>query len=96
MAIGLWARLEKEEIAAFDSFTLDPAYFLVAVGAVMFVTSVFGCVGALRENICLLKGVRSLQCSLKLCVIFIQEKKKLIHVCIISNSRGHRRNDKKR
>ncbi|XP_041352531.1 tetraspanin-33-like [Gigantopelta aegis] len=55
IAIGVWARVQKQGLGAFDNLITDPAFMIIAVGIVMFIISVFGCVGALRENICLLK-----------------------------------------
>lgn len=37
----------------------DPVWLVLAVGAVTFILGFAGCVGALRENICLLKFVSS-------------------------------------
>lgn len=54
--IGIWARLEKAKRGSFDNLSLDPAFFLLVVGCVMFCISLFGCFGSLREDICLLKS----------------------------------------
>ena len=37
---------------------LDPVWMVLVVGAITFILGFAGCVGALRENICLLKFVR--------------------------------------
>ena len=37
----------------------DPVWLVLVVGAVTFILGFAGCVGALRENICLLKFVSS-------------------------------------
>ncbi|KAL8559508.1 hypothetical protein ACOMHN_037172 [Nucella lapillus] len=55
MGVGLWYRLHRDTLAAFDDVTVDVAYLLIGIGAVMFVVSLFGCIGALRESLCLLK-----------------------------------------
>ncbi|ESO84008.1 hypothetical protein LOTGIDRAFT_184042 [Lottia gigantea] len=55
IAIGIWARLQKEGLDPLDHLVTDPAYILIAVGVVMFFISFFGCIGALRENVTLLK-----------------------------------------
>lgn len=39
----------------------DPVWVVLLVGTVTFILGFAGCVGALRENICLLKFVSSLQ-----------------------------------
>jgi len=58
IAIGLYARLEKTAYQEFFSDILtDPAFALIIVGCVMFILGFSGCIGALRENICLLKFV---------------------------------------
>ncbi|XP_013416776.1 tetraspanin-33 isoform X2 [Lingula anatina] len=55
IGIGSWARIEKQGFASLDSVITDPAFLVLAVGCAMFVISFFGCLGALRENICLLQ-----------------------------------------
>lgn len=41
-----------------DTFLIDPAVILIVVGVVMFFITFCGCIGALRENIRLLKTVK--------------------------------------
>ncbi|XP_062603779.1 tetraspanin-5-like [Saccostrea cucullata] len=56
-AIGLWAWTEKDmfsNIGQITSVTLDPALFFIITGGVMFIIGFCGCIGALRENTCLL------------------------------------------
>lgn len=74
VAIGFWAFWDKYttygEIrvkTAFDVI-LDLSIVLMIVGAVVFIISFAGCVGALRENTCLLKFY-----SICLTVIFLAE-----------------------
>lgn len=55
--IGAWARLQKAEFGSIDNLSTDPAFFLLLLGFLTIVISSFGCFGALRENICLLKTV---------------------------------------
>uniref|UniRef100_A0A673WVG9 Tetraspanin n=1 Tax=Salmo trutta TaxID=8032 RepID=A0A673WVG9_SALTR len=51
VAIGVYAKVQK----ATDTFLIDPAVILIVVGVVMFFITFCGCIGALRENIHLLK-----------------------------------------
>jgi len=57
--IGLWARValssENTSLGLLSGWDFDPAIIFIFVGAVMFLLAFCGCVGALRENICLLK-----------------------------------------
>lgn len=55
IGVGVWARLEKQDLGSFDHIITDPAFLMIVIGTVMFVISIFGCIGALRENVCLLK-----------------------------------------
>ena len=57
MGVGLWAITQKSDYNTFSSISTDPAAVMVAVGALIFVISFFGTVGALRENICFLRTV---------------------------------------
>ncbi|KAK7486605.1 hypothetical protein BaRGS_00022130 [Batillaria attramentaria] len=50
MGVGTWSRLQRTSLAAFDHVTVDVAYLLIGIGAVMFVVSLVGCMGALRNN----------------------------------------------
>jgi len=61
MLIGLWAWTEKDIFNNFSRITniaLDPAFILIVGGCLAFTIGFTGCVGALRENTCLLAGVR--------------------------------------
>ena len=61
MGIGLWARYENTKAGAsvnkITDWDLDPAWLLIAIGFLMFNLGFCGCIGALRENIALLKFV---------------------------------------
>lgn len=58
VAIGLYARFEKTAYQDFfNDIVMDPAFALIIVGGIMFVLGFTGCIGALRENVCLLKFV---------------------------------------
>uniref|UniRef100_A0A4W4FWJ2 Tetraspanin n=1 Tax=Electrophorus electricus TaxID=8005 RepID=A0A4W4FWJ2_ELEEL len=54
MSIGVYARITKHE-TAMACLTMDPSVLLMAVGILMFLITFCGCVGSLRENICLLQ-----------------------------------------
>lgn len=57
LAVGLWAWTEKDifnNISKVTYIALDPAFVLICIGAVTFIIGFTGCVGALRENTCLL------------------------------------------
>ncbi|XP_044584722.1 tetraspanin-17 isoform X3 [Cotesia glomerata] len=57
MAVGVWAWKEKETFSNLSRLTnvaLDPAFILILVGTITSVIGFTGCVGALRENTCLL------------------------------------------
>ena len=49
--------LQKKGYEEVSDFTTDPAIIIIAVGVCIFIVSFCGSVGALRENICLLKAV---------------------------------------
>lgn len=55
VAIGVYARLLKHAEAALACLAVDPAMMLMVVGILMFIITFCGCVGSLRENICLLQ-----------------------------------------
>lgn len=61
LGAGLWARVvfsqENESLGLFSGWNLDPAVVFIFVGVIMFLLGFCGCIGALRENICLLKFV---------------------------------------
>ncbi|XP_047245313.1 tetraspanin-33 [Girardinichthys multiradiatus] len=66
VAIGIYARVVKHAEAALACLSVDPAMMLMVVGILMFIITFCGCVGSLRENICLLQTF-----CISLTVIFI-------------------------
>ena len=60
LTCGIWAWTEKgffDDIADQTEIPLDPVLLIISIGFVMFILSFAGCLGSLRENICLLKFV---------------------------------------
>lgn len=55
VSIGVYARLMKHAEAALSCLSVDPAIMLMVIGVLMFIITFCGCVGSLRENICLLQ-----------------------------------------
>ncbi|XP_030576189.1 tetraspanin-33 isoform X2 [Archocentrus centrarchus] len=55
VAIGVYARIMKHAETALACLSVDPAVMLLVVGVLMFIITFCGCVGSLRENICLLQ-----------------------------------------
>lgn len=56
IGVGIWSRLQRNPLAyAFDYVIVDMAYLLIGIGAVMFLISLFGCLGAMRESLCLIR-----------------------------------------
>ncbi|CAH2040383.1 tetraspanin-5 isoform X1 [Papilio machaon] len=57
LAVGIWAWMEKDtfnNLSRLTNIALDPAFILICVGTITFIIGFTGCVGALRENTCLL------------------------------------------
>ncbi|XP_073991517.1 tetraspanin 26A isoform X2 [Rhodnius prolixus] len=57
LAVGIWAWSEKDtfsNLGRLANVALDPAFVLICVGTLTFIIGFTGCVGALRENTCLL------------------------------------------
>ncbi|KAG7256854.1 hypothetical protein CRUP_029769 [Coryphaenoides rupestris] len=55
VSIGVYARVSKHAETAMACLSVDPAMLLMVVGVLMFFITFCGCVGSLRENICLLQ-----------------------------------------
>ncbi|XP_061570780.1 tetraspanin-33 [Cololabis saira] len=55
VSIGVYSRTVKHAEAALAYLSVDPAIMLLTVGVLMFAITFCGCVGSLRENICLLQ-----------------------------------------
>ncbi|XP_028305319.1 tetraspanin-33 [Gouania willdenowi] len=55
VSIGVYARMMKHAEAALACLSVDPAVMLLVIGVLMFILTFCGCVGSLRENICLLQ-----------------------------------------
>ena len=64
VGVGTWAFMHKQQFSlntlkdkgVFD-FIFDAAVVLVVVGIFIFIIAFAGCIGSLRENMCLLKFV---------------------------------------
>ncbi|XP_055322893.1 tetraspanin-5 [Sitodiplosis mosellana] len=57
LAVGVWAWNEKDmfrNLTKSSHIALDPAFILICCGTITFIIGFTGCVGALRENTCLL------------------------------------------
>ncbi|XP_004930557.1 tetraspanin-5 isoform X2 [Bombyx mori] len=57
LAVGVWSWTEKDtfnNLSRLTNIALDPAFILICVGTITFIIGFTGCVGALRENTCLL------------------------------------------
>ncbi|XP_028928565.1 tetraspanin-33 isoform X2 [Ornithorhynchus anatinus] len=55
VGVGVYARLMKHAETAMACLAVDPAILLITVGILMFLLTFCGCIGSLRENICLLQ-----------------------------------------
>ncbi|XP_037023626.1 tetraspanin-33 isoform X5 [Artibeus jamaicensis] len=66
VSVGVYARLMKHAEAALACLAVDPAILLIVVGVLMFLLTFCGCIGSLRENICLLQTF-----SLCLTIVFL-------------------------
>ncbi|MGH0149430.1 UNVERIFIED_CONTAM: hypothetical protein FKN15_033418 [Acipenser sinensis] len=55
ISIGVYARVMKHAEAAMACLAVDPAVMLMIIGVLMFLITFCGCIGSVRENICLLQ-----------------------------------------
>lgn len=102
ISAGLWAWSEKGVLQDLSQVTwlhgFDPVWLVLVVGGVTFILGFAGCVGALRENICLLKffsGVIGLIFFLELTAVilvvaFQGQVKKWINYFFLANIRAYR------
>ncbi|XP_003963974.1 tetraspanin-14 [Takifugu rubripes] len=102
IAIGFWAWSEKGILRDLTQVTqlhgFDPVWLVLLVGGVTFTLGFAGCVGALRENICLLKffsGLIGLIFVLEmtvavLAIVFQSQVREWINEFFIVNIRAYR------
>ena len=62
LGIGIWARLERDNFSLKDfhsmlDFFTEISILFVLLGCLIFMLGFCGCLGALRENTCLIKFV---------------------------------------
>ena len=58
--VGVYACFEKQLVVSdFANLVTDPAVIILTLGCGLFFLTFFACVGALRQNICMLKFVSS-------------------------------------
>ncbi|XP_071953902.1 tetraspanin-33-like isoform X2 [Antedon mediterranea] len=55
LGVGIYAEIEKKDYQAVVDVLLTPTIFMIVVGSFMFILGFIGCIGALRENITLLR-----------------------------------------
>ena len=68
LAIGIYLMIEQKDIYnKLTDFTLNPGIITVVLGGLLFVITFTGCVGALRENTCLLYVYAALVGAILLC-----------------------------
>uniref|UniRef100_A0AAQ4QEJ4 Tetraspanin n=2 Tax=Gasterosteus aculeatus aculeatus TaxID=481459 RepID=A0AAQ4QEJ4_GASAC len=102
IAVGFWAWSEKGVLLDLTQVTqlhgFDPVWLVLVVGGVTFILGFAGCVGALRENICLLKffsGVIGFIFLLELtaavlAVVFQSQVREWINDFFLANVKGYR------
>ncbi|KAJ8264709.1 hypothetical protein GJAV_G00152850 [Gymnothorax javanicus] len=102
IAIGFWAWSEKGVLSDLTQVTrthgFDPVWLVLIVGGVTFILGFAGCVGALRENICLLKFFTGLICFILflelvvavLAFVFKDTVKEWVNDFFLANIRAYR------
>uniref|UniRef100_A0A4W6E808 Tetraspanin n=1 Tax=Lates calcarifer TaxID=8187 RepID=A0A4W6E808_LATCA len=102
IAAGFWAWSEKGVLLDLTKVTqlhgFDPVWLVLVVGGVTFILGFAGCVGALRENICLLKffsGVIGFIFFLELtaavlAVVFQSQVREWINEFFLANVKAYR------
>ncbi|XP_070834490.1 tetraspanin-14 [Chaetodon trifascialis] len=102
IAVGFWAWSEKGVLLDLTQVTrlhgFDPVWLVLVVGGVTFTLGFAGCVGALRENICLLKffsGVIGFIFMLELtaavlAVVFQSQVREWINDFFLANIKAYR------
>ncbi|KAK0057700.1 tetraspanin-33-like isoform X1 [Biomphalaria glabrata] len=85
LAIGIWAHLQKETFSFEDvrsvfDFITDLSILAIIIGCLMFLLGFCGCLGALRENTCLIKLY-----YFSLCIIFLGQVGGAVYVFLKSN-----------
>lgn len=92
IGIGIWAYLEKQkyynkEIESVYDVIFDLAIIFLVLGAVIFILGYAGCIGALRENVYLLKFVsisKNIHLILTICILtLINFLNRILHLLII-------------
>jgi len=74
IAAGSWALTQKDSnVSMLGEIFLSPVLLLLIAGCIIFVIGFFGCIGALRENTCLLLivSVQSLICFMYCKIYFL-------------------------
>uniref|UniRef100_A0A8C5WM80 Tetraspanin-10 n=1 Tax=Leptobrachium leishanense TaxID=445787 RepID=A0A8C5WM80_9ANUR len=66
LCIGIWGLIDKQSLIGDQIGYLgtDPMLFFIIIGLVVFVLSLSGCIGFLRENACLLRFYSAGMCAL--------------------------------
>lgn len=64
LAIGIYAEVERQRFKTLDGVFLAPSIILILLGIIMFIVSLIGVLGSLRDNITLLKVVSGMPSDL--------------------------------